>query len=252
MPRRFPALILLFLLVFTTTACMGDDDADDAVVETPEASPVAELTAEEVLESGRDAWAETESAHFTLEVDGDAFLDEDETIKLLSADGDIKRPGSVAASANVDAQITTVDISLVAVDGEIFITNLLSGNWERAPDDFSYDPSVLFSDTDGIGPIMTDLQNPELDGTEEINGQRAHKVTGTVAADRVGEITAGTIEGEAIEVTLWIGEDDAKLLQVVLTEPEGVRESPATWTLQMTEHDKEIEIEAPVVPTRTT
>jgi len=251
MPRWFVALILLFLLVFTTTACMGDDDDSGDDDNTPSASPVAEMTVEQVLEAGSAAWAETQSAHFTLEIDGDAYLDEDETIKLVSGEGDIKRPGSVAASATVDASISVVDISLVAVDGEIFLTNLLSGAWERAPDDFSYDPSVLFSDTDGIGPIMTDLQNPALDGAEDVNGQSAYKVTGTVAAERVNEITAGSIVGEEIEVTLWTGVEDAKLLRVVLTEPEGVRESPATWTLDMTEHDKEIEIEAPPVPTRT-
>lgn len=250
MPRRFVSLILLFLLVLTTAACMGDDDGD-AEEAAGDASPVAEVTAEDVLAAGREAWAETQSARFTLAVDGDAFLDEDETIRLISADGDIKRPGSVAATAQVDAQISVVDISLVAVNGEIFITNLLTGNWERAPDDFTYDPSVLFSDTDGIGPIMTDLQEPQLDGTEDVNGQPAHKVTGTVPADRVEDITAGTIAGDAIQVTLWIGVEDAKLLRVVLTEPEGVRESPAIWTLDLTEHDKEIEIEAPAVPSRT-
>lgn len=247
MPRRFVSLILLFLLVSTTGACMGDDDDDDGST----ASPVIDMTVEQVLEAGRAAWADTQSAHFALGVDGDAYLDEDESIKLVSAEGDIKRPGSVAASATVDAEISVVDISLVAVDGEIFLTNLLSGNWEEAPDDFSYDPSVLFSDTDGIGPIMTDLQNPELDGTEDVNGQSAYKVTGTVSADRVEAITAGSIAGDEIEVTLWTGVEGAKLLRVVLTEPEGVRESPATWTLDMTDHDKEIEIDVPVVPTRT-
>jgi lipoprotein LprG len=248
MPRRFVALILLFLLIFPTVACMGDDDDDNG---DDDASPVADVTVDEVLAAGRDTWAETQSAHFTLDVDGDAFLDEDETIKLVSAEGDIKRPGSVAATASVDAKISVVDISLVAVNGEIFITNLLSGNWEHAPDDFTYDPSVLFSDTDGIGPIMTDLKEPELDGTDDINGQSAYKVTGTVTADRVEAITAGTIDGDEIDVTIWTGVEDAKLLRVVLTEPEGVRESPATWTLDMTEHNKEIEIEAPPVPTRT-
>jgi lipoprotein LprG len=248
MPRRILSLILPVLLVFTMAACMGDDDGDD---ENTAASPVADVTAEDVLAAGREAWAETESAHFVLDIEGDAYLDEDETLKLVSAEGDIKRPGSVAAAATVDAQISVVDISLVAVDGEIFITNLLSGNWERAPDDFSYDPSVLFSDTEGIGPIMTDLQNPEVEGTEDVNGQSAYRVTGTVPADRVAEITAGTIAGDEIEVTLWTGVEDAKLLRVVLTEPEGIRESPATWTLNLTEHGKEIEIEAPVVPTRT-
>ena len=249
MPRRFVSMILLFMLVVTMAACMGDDDDGDD--DDSAASPTAEISADQVLEAGREAWADTESAHFVLEVDGDAYLDDEETIKLVSGEGDIKRPGSVAANATVDAQISVVDISLVAVDGEIFITNLLSGNWERAPEDFSYDPSVLFSDTDGIGPIMTDLQSPELAGTEDVNGQSAHRVTGTVAAERVEDITAGTIAGEDIEVTLWTGVEDAKLLRVVLTEPEGVRESPATWTLNMTEHDKEIEIEAPLVPTRT-
>lgn len=249
MPRRIVSLILLFLLVIATTACMGDDDDDGD--NDSNASPESDVTVEDVLAAGRDAWAETESAHFTLAIDGDAYLDDDETIKLVSGEGDIKRPGSVAASATVDAAISVVDISLVAVDGEIFITNLLSGNWERAPEDFSYDPSVLFSDSDGIGPIMTDLQNPELDGTEDVNGQAAYKVTGTVGADRVEAITAGTIAGDEIEVTLWTGVEDAKLLRVVLAEPEGVRESPATWTLDMTEHNKEIEIEAPPVATRT-
>src|SRR5688572_5513766 len=149
MPRRFRSMILLVLVVFTMTACMGDDDdGDDS---DAGASPVSEMTAEDVLEAARGAWDETESAHFALEIEGDAYLDEDETIKLLSAEGDIKRPGSVSASATVDAQISVLDISLVAVDGEIYITNLLSGNWEKAPDDFSYDPSVLFSDSDGIG-----------------------------------------------------------------------------------------------------
>ena len=72
-------------------------------------------------------------------------------------------------------------------------------------------------------------------------------MTGTVGAERVEEVTAGAIEGESIAVTLWIGVEDAKLLRIVLTEPEGVRESPATWTLNLTEHNKEVEIEPPEV-----
>ncbi|MEX2314243.1 MAG: LppX_LprAFG lipoprotein [Thermomicrobiales bacterium] len=253
MPQRFVSFILLFLLAFGVAACLGDDDDSDDDNENGDsgASPVTEMTAEETLEAARETWAATNSAHFTLEVEGDAFLDDDEQIRLVSAEGDIKRPGSVRASAQVDAQISVIDISLVAVDGEIFITNLLSGNWENAPDDFTYDPSVMFSDTDGIGPIMTDLQNPELDGTEDVDGQQARKVTGVVAADRVADITAGSIQGEEIKVTLWTAVEGARLLRVVLTEPDGVRDSPATWTLGLTDHDKEIEIDAPPAPTRT-
>lgn len=241
MPRRFVSLSLLFLLACIPVACMGDDDTDSADID---------VSAEEALQTAREAWDATETAHFVLEIDGDAYLDEGESIKLESGEGDIKRPGSVKAEASVDAGISVVDIRLVAVEGEIFITNLLTGNWERAPQDFSYDPSILFSDTDGIGPIMTDLQNAEVDGTESIDGVEAYKITGTVTAERVSAITAGSIEGDEIDITLWTQVEDGKLLRVVLTEPDGVRDSPATWNLTMSGHGNPVEIDAPQISMR--
>ena len=73
MPRRFLTMILMFVLVFTTAAGMGDDDNGDD--DDASASPAGDLTPEQVLENASGAWAETESAHFTLAVDGDAYLD---------------------------------------------------------------------------------------------------------------------------------------------------------------------------------
>jgi lipoprotein LprG len=246
--RWIVSLIVALMLSASAVACMGDDDDDDSgdAAASPEASPTP-VTAQTVLQAASQRWAELNSAHFVLAVEGDAFLDDDETLKLRSAEGDVKRPDSASATAKIEAMAIVVDVSLIGVGGTVYMTNLLSGEWEEAPQDFSYDPSVLFDDNEGIGAVLTGLHNPQLDGEDNVNGKSAYKVTGTVDAAAVEAITAGSILGEAIDITVWIGKDPADILKVTLTEPEGIREAPATWTLQLTEHNKEVTIEAPEI-----
>lgn len=236
---RFGILLALFtLLAGTMVGCQrGDDNGSDD----------SAATAEDVLAAARTQWDDTETAQFTLAVDGEAFLDNDRTIRLRSAEGDILRPDSVSASASISVMLLTVDMSLIAVGGDMYMTNFVSGRWERAPDDFSYDPSILFSDSVGIGPILSGLQGPSLDGTERVRNSDTRKVTGTVNQDAVDDITAGAIQGESIPVTVWIGSDDNRIYRVTLTEPEGVSAEPATWTLDLSDHDEPVTIEPPPV-----
>lgn len=237
MYRIWAALLLVPLMASLLAGCRGDDDDPE------DAAP----TAEEVLANARERWDDTDSAHFRLDVEGEAYLDSEQTIRLRSAEGDILRPDSVSASAQISVMLLSLDVSLIAVGGDMYMTNFVSGRWERAPDDFSYDPSILFSDTSGIGPILSELQNPALDGTERVAGNDTRKVTGTVDAEAVSDITAGAIEGDDIPVTLWIGTENNDIYRVTLTEPEGVRNEPATWTLDLSEHGEPVTIEPPPV-----
>lgn len=233
------------LLLALLTGCMGDDDDEGDA--TPEADGV---TAESVLESASAQWSETNAAHFNLTIDGETYLDADNTIRLNGAEGDIERPGAVQATADVSVPILgNKEIQLIAVGGTVYMTNLLSSEvkWEEAPSDFSYDPSILFSDTEGIGPILTSLQNPTLGDTEEIEGREARIVTGTVTEDQVSGVTAGAVTGETIDVSVWVDTETSDILKVSLTEPEGVREDPATWNLVFTEFNQDVTIEPPAL-----
>ncbi|HUG14021.1 MAG TPA: LppX_LprAFG lipoprotein [Thermomicrobiales bacterium] len=234
--RAWTALLIVPLLAVILAGCIRDSDPSEE-----------EPTVEEVLRGAREQWDSTESAHFVLEVDGDAYLDSAESIRLRSADGDILRPESVSASARISVALLTLDMSLIAVGGEMFMTNFVSGRWERAPDDFSYDPSILFSDTSGIGPVLEALENSTLDGSERVGSVATHMVSGTVDESDVSDITAGAIEGEDIRVTVWIGVDTAHIYRVTLAEPEGVRDEPATWTLDLNDHGAPVTIEPPPV-----
>jgi hypothetical protein len=245
--RWFVSLVLLLTLL-ASVACMGDDDDDEADDGAGGAGTTpTPITAQSVLTAASQRWTELNSAHFVLSVEGDAFLDDDETLKLRSAEGDVQRPDSASATAKIEAMAIVVDVSLIGVGGTIYMTNLISGKWEEAPSDFSYDPSVLFDDTDGIGAVLAGLQNAQLDGEESVDGKTAFKVTGTADSGAVAEITAGAIQGEAIDVTVWIGKNPTDILKVTLTEPDGIREVPATWTLELTRHNEGVTIEAPEI-----
>jgi hypothetical protein len=226
---------------------MGDDD-DEGDASPTSGAPAQ--TPEEVLEAASAQWGETESAHFNLTIDGETFLDSGGNLQLNSAEGDIKRPGSVSATASVTVNpLGNREVKLIAVDGQIYMTNILSSEdeWDEAPEDLSYDPSILFSDTEGIGPILTSLQSPTLEDDEQVEGRNAHVVSGSVTEDQVSGVTAGAVSGEAIAVTVWVDAETSDILKVSLTEPEGVREDPATWNLVFTEFNQDVTIEPPAL-----
>lgn len=242
MRMRILAIVLITVSMSLFAACSlwEDDDtgSDDNVVE--------ETTAESVLEQAANRWDETDSLSFALEAEGASYLDSDQTIRLASAEGELARPASVSATARVSVMITTVNVNIIVIGDNAYMTNLVSGDWEQAPEDFNYNPALLFNPDDGLGPIMQDIRNAELDGSESINGRDAHRITGLVTDEQIDDITAGSIEGEDIDVTIWIAEDNHEVVRLFLSAPGEAEEEETTWDLHFTDHNQEVTIEAPI------
>ena len=47
-----------------------------------------------------------------------------------------------------------ISLQLVTIGEQSWTTNILTGEWEKAPLEFAYQPDILFSTQDGIGPVM--------------------------------------------------------------------------------------------------
>lgn len=240
MLNRFALLLLLAIALAVATACnpLSDDDAAE-----PEDEP---LTAERVLSEASDRWDETNSLHFELEATGDSYLDNDRTIMLLSAAGDLVRPSSVSATARLSIIIATVNANIIVIEDDAWWTNLITGNWEPTPEDFDYNPARLFNPDDGLGPIMQDIADPELHAVETIEGRSAHRVTGTVTGAQIRDITAGSIRGENIDVTIWIAENNFEVVRLYLSSPDGGNGEPTTWQLTFDDHNQDVTIDAPI------
>ena len=218
-----------------------------AQAQDPSGTPVPESQATQILRSASKKLAETPSLHFTIKIDGDAYIDDQNTIRLIDAEGDIVRPDRVIASFKVNVLNTVnASISMITISDQHWSTDLISGKWISAPAEFSYDPGNLFDNAHGIGPVMDQVTNATLVGEENIDGKNAYRIHADVPQATIGDLTSNTMEGDPISVDLWIDSTTNDLLRAQLAEPkDNGKEHPATWTLDLSKHGESIEINPP-------
>jgi hypothetical protein len=210
---------------------------------TPEPTP----TAAALLEMASKRLAETPTVHFALDVQGETFIDTGRNIRLLSAEGDLQRPDRVRTAFQAEVMDRAISLQLVTIGKQSWTTNILTGEWGNAPLEFAYQPDILFSTQDGIGPVMGRVEHVERLEDEEIDGRSTYHLRATVDESVVGPLTYYTITGSPVTVNLWIDQETHDLLRARLSEPPGPeRPNPAVWTLNLTHHGEDVSIEPPV------
>lgn len=213
----------------------------------PPATPTPALSAADLLSLASRRLAATPTVHFTLDVEGDTFIDSAGTIRLLGAEGDLQRPDRVQTTFQAEIMGRAVSLQLITIDEQSWTTNILTGEWGDAPLEFAYRPDILFSTQDGIGPVMGRVENVTRLPDEEINGRLVHHLRATVDDTVVGPLTYYTISGSPVTVDLWIDQETHDLLRARLSEPPGAdRPNPAVWNLELSRHGAEVTIEPPV------
>lgn len=201
-----------------------------------------------VLENASLRLAEIQSLHFTLDIEGETLIDDSGAIGLLSAEGDLQRPDKVEVEFRVSILgAGSVSIRMITVGEESWTTDLITGNWGVAPPEFGYNPSILYDNQDGLGPVMGKLNSATLTGTEKLDDREVWLVTGEVASSTIAALTADTMVGDPVAIELWIDTDTYDLLQVRVKEPESEeKENPAIWTMKLSDFDDEVTIEPPI------
>ena len=214
----------------------------------PQPTPVAATkTPQEILEAASTRLAETGSVHFTLDVSGDTFIDSGKTIRLLGAEGDLVRPDRVQTTFQAEVLGRAVSLQLITIGEQSWTTNILTGEWGPAPLEFSYQPDILFSTQDGIGPVMGRVEGVTRAPDAPIDGRDAFHLTAGVDESIVGALTYYTIKGSPVTADLWIDRETNDLLRAQLAEPPREDGSePAVWTLDLSHHGESVEIEPPV------
>ncbi len=241
-PGTRPAITIFLVLLAALFPAIGAPASD---TETPEPLTEAEL----VLRQASDRLADTQTLKFELDIKGDTFIDSAGAIRLAGATGSLARPDKVDVEFQVELLGTqTVSIRMIAIGEEAWTTDLLSGAWGPSPDEFGYNPAILFDNQDGLGPVAGRLESPTIDGEEEIAGRDTWKVSGTVDSSVIAPMTSGNMQGDGIRVTLWVDQESADILRLEVAEPDDVdKENPATWTMTLTDHDADIRIDPPDV-----
>ncbi len=248
MLRRSRWLFSIFVLLTHLAAvpAFGAPATPPATPATPEI--VVSLPATEILSRASKRLADTPTVRFELKVEGDTVIDEGKTLRLLEASGELARPDRVRTTFKVVAlERATITVQLIIVGDQWWTTDLITGEWTTAPVEFEYDPSVLFDNQDGIGPIMNRVNNAERLKDDKIRDREAFHIHAVVDQAIIGPLTSNILDGSPITVDLWIDQQTYDLLRARLAEPAVASdvEKPATWTLDLFDHGAEFVIEPP-------
>lgn len=238
--RSRSALLAGCLLLLA--ACSG---GDEAVSE-------GERTAEEIFTDAAVSMADIETAEFVLEqVGAPVPIDEQGQLLFQAATGRIARPSSADAIVTVEALGFTTEVGAIAIDGTVWFTNPLSGDWTEAPAGFSFDPAALFDPDEGFTGLLAEAA-PTARFVPEAEQDRAddpterdgpfHRIQADISAERVEVLTSGLIEA-ATTVDTWIDPESSRLVQVRFEVPIG--DEISDWRMFFSDFDGADEVIAP-------
>lgn len=194
---------------------------------------ITPATAQEDAQAQLDATAAAmlalTSFHFNLTtVEGKSVFQE--AVELKTVEGDVVRPLSFQATANVKVAFVDLTLEVVGVDGDVWVKNPLSGGDSfiqvtGGDSEFQLPPMDLLNPDRLVQEALTYLDDPQIAGTEELDGQPTTVITGTFDPSQlISSGTPSTAESmiaaasEPLNVKLWIDDQD-RLVQFDLTGP---------------------------------
>lgn len=240
---RLSACVLTLLLgvALVVSACGSSNKQ-----QTPAATPAPTPTPRAILDAASARWGQVKSAHYTLTIDGNVYLDDQHTLALRGAQGDLLRPNSATAKANISLAGANVSINMIAVGNSQFITNPITGKWQQAPQGLNYNPSIIFDPQNGIQGVLRKAQDLSLVGNEQVNGAATQHLRGKVARAAVTPMTGNAFKGDPIDFDIWVTKDTRDIVKIVLHDTASDQgASPATWTLLMSKLNSPVTIATP-------
>jgi hypothetical protein len=172
-----------------------------------------ELTPKEVLDRAADALDQATSAHFALEQqNGNIQLASG--VQIVNAEGDVLRPDRLSMKFTLRLAGFSAESQLIAVGEDLFITNPLNGQWQKAPARTGA-PRVLDKEH-GMSNLLRKVTDGQRIGNEALDGAQTQHLKGRVPAGTFAEMTGSQPTGDSVAGDVWIGSDDSLPRQVRL------------------------------------
>ena len=248
LPTSTPVLATATALSATSTAFVATvtSAAPTAVPGTP--LPTTDPKAQPVVDKARTRLDQVNTLHFVLGIEGDLFIDNARTQRVRSADGDLVRPDKVSATAKISAGPINATVKFIQIGDDVYMTNILTGKWEKASGGLGYDPRVVFDKENGVSAILGKVTGWQFVENTKINGVDTQHLRGPVPVQSVNALVANSMRGDTIDVDLYVEGKNNDIVRFILAEqPAAVTPGTATsrWTLDLSKHNDNITIDAP-------
>ena len=211
-------------------------------------TPKPELTTDGIASRSAERMLAIQSLHFSIEPSGapvalDPYIDSPIPIALQSMEGDMVRPDKMQAQIKVSALGFATDIGLIHYEGDTFMSNPLSGEWETLPAQVGgmVNPSFLFDPDQGLPTLLPSMELNHL-GVENIQRQPAYHLN---VADMGDLHMLGVGADGSVSVDVWIDVQTYLLRQAVVTQPTTDSDQPTVWLIELSDFDQPVNIQPP-------
>ena len=181
------------------------------------------------------------SVQFNLTITGNL-----PAVPVHSATGSINSAGQAKGNADISelGQLVQVDFVLI---GDTFYLKGPTGGYQKIPASTAeslFDPTAILDPKRGVANVLGNIQNPQSQGTDTVNGTTTDKVTGKVSSAVVSQLVPGI--STDVSATLWLAQD-AKALPVKaeFSVPAVAGGGSATVDVTLSNYNQPISVSAP-------
>ena len=228
---RRSAYGFLLILLLLLTACGSSSAAPDA---------------HQLITKAQAAIQKVTAYHFNLKA---VNIGANAALPISSADGDIKVPDRLKATANALFAGNNVQVQLIAIGSQQYIN--VFGGWQTTTG--LLDPRTLSDPQTGVSAILGHIQNPGTPTDANVGGRSCWNINGKLDPTYLAGITGGGAPaGQLDDVSACIGKTDNLPYQIIITGIATQGDSAKTVrTFTLSNFGEQIVIEAPVVPSPT-
>ena len=175
-----------------------------------------------------------------VRVGSPVLLDPGRGVLFSAAAGEYQAPDRVRARVKVAAAGVVLTVEMLWLPEGFYSSNPFTGAFEKQPAAPGFDPAALVrSEIPAL--LRTELRNLTLVGSEKVGAADAHHVRAEADGAKLRALTGGVVVPGTHIVDLWIDAATSQLVRLADTEPGGA----AGWRLELSGHDKPVEIKAP-------
>ncbi len=196
MKKQLSLLLLIFLLLFTFTAC-SSGESDDADVTIDDTVDTSSMTAEELLQTSSEKLEAIDSYEMDLTMDMImSAAGQDMTMHMVSDmtifNAPVKMKMIMTTEMEIAGQTTSTPMEFYIVEeDENYVMHMSSGDtWIKQS--ISKDEFEQYDNTENMLLYMDSGVDMEITGTETINGEEAIIIEGTIDLSKMDEILAAT------------------------------------------------------------
>ena len=179
--------------------------------------------------------------HFRLEHSDNGSTPFSDTLDITEAEGDVVSPDSVSIEfAGRFSDRFAMRASLITIGDDSYMTNPLSGNWERVPPEVS--PLAFFDPQDGIGAMIAGIRNPSL-SSKDGNG---FIIAGDLDSQALRPLLGPATQRGTVRVEVSLDKDTLYLKRAIIAgrltaaEPDGI-----TRTITLSQFNEPLRVSAP-------